>query len=149
MRRYQFRLSKVLDFWARLEDLLKEEFSEIKSRLDQEQALIDQLIASYRQEVEGLLEKGELTPVELGWHQAYLEQLRTDMAERRRVIEVIKRCSEEKREELIRARKERMILEILKDKDFKDYLQAEARAEQGLIDEYNTNLLHRKRSSQP
>lgn len=139
MRRFNFRLDSLLNLRERIEELLKSEFSNIQAQLKKEEMRLESLVNLYREKIEGLIEKGELTPSEIEINKSYLFNLKEDMEESKRMLELLRRRSEDKKDELLAARKDKKVLEVIKDKLFKEYLKGDAKEEQALIDEFNSN----------
>lgn len=134
---FQFRLQPVLDYRKALEDQLMLEFADVKRRLDGEREILERM----RSEVAGLVSqlktRGErkLSAPDVSFYLSYINFMR---GEEKRQAEIVSRVGEEleeKRTELVEAAGKRKILEVMKEKQLKDYRISMTLREQKELDE--------------
>ncbi|MBI5327259.1 MAG: flagellar export protein FliJ [Deltaproteobacteria bacterium] len=139
MKTFKFKFETLLDFRKNMEDLLKREFSFAKDELNKKEKELEELMYSYINEIEGMLEKGEITSAEMDACRNYIESLKESVDKKRKTIGLIRAAVQEKQNELLTARKHRKVMDFLKDKEIKGHKMLEGKEEQFFIDEYNSN----------
>ena len=144
MKAFSFRLESILNLREGMESLLKKELSVIEDELVREEERLDSLIESYTNGVSEFMGSEELTPSKVDVTRDYLLMLKSYMKEVSQTINEIKKISEEKKEELIEASKDKKALDILKEKRFKEYIREMLKYEEALIDEYNSGRSNRE-----
>jgi flagellar FliJ protein len=134
---FHFRLEKVLEYRAQLEDQARLALAQAKARRD-EQARI---LAEIEAKLAAHLEKGfgqAVTQAELWLWTCYREALERDIAtaraELQRLAQVLQKC----REEAVLRSREKKLLEKLKDRQGRKHHVAENLAEQKEYDEMST-----------
>ncbi len=138
MKAFSFRLESILNLRTSMESILKKELSVIEDELVREEEKLDSLIESYTNGVSELMRSEEFTPSKVDVTRDYLLMLKSYMEEVSQSIKEIRKRSEEKKDELIEASKDRKALDLLKEKRFKEYIKEMLRYEETLIDEYNS-----------
>ncbi len=136
---FKFRLENVLNLKENIEELIKRELSMIRDDLGEVEGRLDALLSRYRGEMDTLLVRGDISPAELSLYKSYLSRIRKELEIGRGEVERMYQASEEKREELLNARKERKKLEVMKEKGYKEYVKKVLKTEQMLLDEFNSN----------
>lgn len=134
---FQFRLQPVLDYRKALEDKLMLEFADVKRRLDGERETLERMRCEVTDLVSQLKARGErrLSAPDVSFYLSYINYLR---GEEKRQAEIVSRVGEEleeKRTELVEAAGKRKILEVIKEKQLKDYRITLTRREQKEMDE--------------
>ncbi len=144
MKAFSFRLESILNLRTSMESILKKELSVIEDELVREEERLDSLIESYTNGVSELMGSEELTPSKVDVTRDYLLMLRSYMEEVSQSIKEIRKRSEEKKDELIEASKDKKALDLLKEKRFKEYIKEMLKYEEALIDEYNSGRSNRQ-----
>jgi flagellar FliJ protein len=143
---YRFPLEPVLHHRSFIEENLQKELAVLKKMLAHEERKLN----SYRKakyeflcELQKKEEEG-ITVSEIVLYSSFIERLSMDIAKQReRVLEFEKKV-DQKREDLIEAMKKRKILEKLKEKKRKAYLQEVMKKEQGFLNEVAINRFNRR-----
>ncbi len=134
---FQFRLQPVLDYRKALEDQLMLEFADVKRRLDGERETLERMRSEMADLVSQLKTRGErkLSAPDVSFYLSYINYMR---GEEKRQAEIVSRVGEEleeKRTELVEAAGKRKILEVMKEKQLKDYRISMTLREQKELDE--------------
>jgi len=134
---YRFTLQVVLDYRKRLEEALQIDLSGIERDLAREK----QQLISYEQEkraYEEELARREAREVDLEagiLYRDYLRGMRRKVKAQRDKVATVTTARDKKREELLIATKKRKVLETVRQKDFRRFLQGLERRERLFIDE--------------
>lgn len=136
---YKFKLESVLNYRGQLEEMFKKEFSTLQDLLRTEEARFSELGGFYDSRADEMLAMEEITPAELEVYRGYLTLIREKMADARETIEGIEQKIDKKRDELLRASRDKKVMEAVKKKGLKEHIKAEAKSEQALSDEFNVN----------
>ena len=134
---YRFNLQVLLDYRKRIEEGLQIELSQIQRVLEKEK----QLLLSYQREksyYEDELvrrEEREINVNEALLYRDYLRGMRIKIKEQRETVAKIKMDLDKKQEDLLEATKTRKVLEKVKEKDWKRFMDSLQRRERLLIDE--------------
>jgi len=137
MKRFKFRLQTVLDQRQTVEDRLLAELAELRR---EEQAEIHRLralesvLASAERLLESALQENRNAD-EISRRDDYAKTMRDDVRLQELTLEAVQRRVEAKRVELIDAMRDRKVMEALRDRQQREYLMAQARAEQNSLDE--------------
>jgi|YNPBryantNP2012_1023418.scaffolds.fasta_scaffold48672_2 flagellar FliJ protein len=137
MRKFRFKLQTVLDQRKSKEDRLLGELGQLRR---QEAEEIEKL-AALRREFHNacvLIEEGlrdKLDPGELERRDDYARACHDDIRVQELTLAAIREKIEAKREEVVKARREKRVLETLRDKQEREYVLAAERAEQNTLDE--------------
>lgn len=142
MKRFSFRLQKVLNYKNQILDRLKNEHAEILGQVYRQQEYVDELKKTYMNmsgQYDNEKQQGIIKLENVMQYEAYLKRL----DERIRIeIEKLKELNlkeEQKRAEVVQAKQETESIEKLKVKKLESY-NKELRAEQDLIvEEFITN----------
>lgn len=141
-----FRLQKALEHRVDEEDRFKKEFLLKKNRLDlekeiliQKNALIDETVHNFNS-----LRVGNLDPRQLVNYESYLKKIKNDKTIQIGVVEEWRRVTEQAKDDFVEARKERKVLEKLKEKKYELYKLEEIKNEQKFIDELSNSMYNRR-----
>lgn len=137
MRKFEYRLDRVLSVRIQQEKIQQKEFAVVQAKY---QRAVDMLKSLYdsRQEtvlnLKKLAAKGFDQRVYLA-HMKYIEKLNMDIDMQRITIQKIEVELNKERKKLIEAMQKRKILEILKDKNKTEYVQELQIEEQKILDD--------------
>jgi flagellar FliJ protein len=150
MPRFKFKLQRVLEIREHKERLLKSELAELKRLYKQEESILRELQYKHTQYLRRLIELQKepfIVVEEISFFHTYVDKLHDDCnAQRERLNELSKRI-EGVKEKLIEARKERRILEKLRERYWKAFQFEVERVEQNFLDEIGQSIFHRRESS--
>lgn len=144
MRRFSFKLQRLLNIKNSLEELRKNEFRAANQKLAEEidnEKKIGENINSYQKMFADLTKK-KVSPIYLYNHSRYQSFLITDLERQRDEVKKCRDVLEKQREKLNRAIKERKTFETLKDKKFEDYKFEFEKEEQKELDESTSQLFN-------
>lgn len=141
-----FRLQKALEHRVDEEDRLKKEFLLKKNRLDLEKEillkksiLIDETIHNFDN-----IRKGNINPSQLVNYETYLKKIKNDKIIQEGIVEEWRRVTEQAKDNFVEARKERKVLEKLKEKKYELYKLEQIKNEQKFIDELSNSMYNRR-----
>ena len=140
MARFNFRLESILNLKAKVEDLRKNEFGRAMAILEQERHKKAQLEAAKEQTIQTLREqiiKG-IGYLAINSYNQYIETTKRRIFAQERVILKAEADVETARVALVEAMRDRKTLDILKDKDYEEFLIEEKKEEQKVVDEIVT-----------
>ncbi len=137
MKKFKFRLEKVLEHKIRLFDLAEEEYLVEVRVLRAEEEKLEKIKADYRHSMQVLVErtKQKFTIKELAVHYKYLFHLKREMKNQVDVVVKQEKVVDAKRTRLIEASKEKKVLERLKDKRHRTYVYHVEKDEQKMMDD--------------
>ncbi|KPJ58487.1 MAG: hypothetical protein AMJ42_03205 [Deltaproteobacteria bacterium DG_8] len=133
---YRFNLQVLLDYRKRIEEGLQIELSQIQRALEKEK----QMLLSYQREKshyeDELLrrEEREINVNQAILYRDYLKGMRVKIRGQREIVAKIKVDLDKKQEELLDATKKRKVLEKVKEKGWKRFMDRLQRGERILID---------------
>ena len=138
MKKFKFSLNPVLEHRERIEEEKQLLLSARQQELKAAEAELARLNGEFKRYSTVLRdEHARLATEELRWHYAHLEYLDRCMVMQHANILQRKIAVERARQELVEARKERKVIEKLKDKRFEEHKAMEAAAEQKELDDSN------------
>lgn len=142
MIRYNFSLQNVLDWRSDQEDEAKLNLVQIKNRLNKEENYLQQLIYENIQ----LKEKAALTrKVDVMRQQdLYKEVLDEKIIQQKLIVEQTMNEMKKAEETLLNAHKDKKVVEKLKEKDYREYMETLQIKEQKQIDEFSTITFSRE-----
>ncbi len=146
MKRFNFRLKKVLKHREIVENLKKEELGRAKSDLKREAELLKKMETKRRKTREELKERrsDRISLPEALIYEAYLERIDEEVdLQSTKAAQLSQRISK-MREDLLRASQEKKIVEKLKEKGKANFTSDLKRFEQGISDEASVNQFNRK-----
>lgn len=134
---FRFRMQKVLDYRAQLEEEARVRLADAERRLRESRERLDAVLGELARAEEkargGLLQSGER------WlHEQYLRGLSNDRAQAELQCRMLAQLAEEARALLAARAMERKLLEKLKERQKIQYLHAERLQEQHFNDEIST-----------
>jgi len=144
-----FRLQKALEHREEEEDRLKKEFLLKKNRLDQEKEIlveINELIDNTIHQFNSL-RVGNLNPISLKNYETYLKKIKKDKSTQEGVVSEWRRITEQAKDKFIEGRKEKKVLEKLKEKKLEIYKLEKIKEEQKFIDELSNSMYNNRRNS--
>ena len=138
MKKFRFSLETVLDYKQQALDALRAEHGAILAQVRAQEDVVDGLEGEHgnvneefsRRKLEGI------TILDAMNYEQYLRALEREIQEERRKLAILRRREEQKRTQVVEARKETATLEKLKEHKLDDYRRAEQKAEEQLIEEF-------------
>lgn len=137
MKRFIFRLQKLLEIRQAKEDRLMAELAVLRREEADEIARLSRLVGEFRSacaSLEKALRESEPAEDVARWDE-YVKTRRDDIHVQELTIEAVRSRVQAKLAEVVEAMKERKVLESLRDRQQTEYLAAEAVAEQNQLDE--------------
>lgn len=135
---YKFNLQKVLNYKESLENQKKGQLGDANKKLREE----ENILASYTDyKYELLARKNTSERISIGELKLFnnkLNQITSSIEEQENLVKNIRLEVEEIKKELIVAMQEKKSFEILKEKDYEEYLKESKRQEEKIIDELVT-----------
>ena len=133
MKKYKFRLQKVLDFRMSLKDERKRELLAANQRLHEAEAELDRV---RRELLKFGLSEGQTMSVEdLTLRSAYTERMRNAVAEQIEVVAMRQAEAAEAIQRYIEAAKDANALDTLKNRRFQEYMERIQKEEEKVLDE--------------
>lgn len=151
MKKFKFRLQKVMEFKEEIERQRMLDLGKAKKRVSAEDRKLEQLWqkdGEYRKQIEEKEKEYIINPVEMDLYYRYLKKLGIDMESQKERIQAAKSKMEATRQILLAATKERKILEKLKEKKYFAYATEIARKEQFNLDDLANTAFIRRRLNQ-
>jgi len=141
MKRFAFRLQRVLDVKNTIEEVKRRDFlaadNEYRKKIDELKE--NYLELSRYQDQLKTKSREEISTQVLNLYYSYFNVLAGRIEYQKKLIELARQEMEKKREHLIAAVKERKILEKLKEKQFGQYQKEFGAEEQKMLDEVSGN----------
>lgn len=128
---YQFKMEKVLEFKSSVEKTKVEDYARINIRLSKEQEHLEDLETQYRERQKHTVQ--DVNGMKMQF--LYREQLKSQMNTQKNKVEEITVSLEQARSRVVEARKDRKIMENLKEKDKERFTQAVQMKEQKEMDD--------------
>lgn len=130
---YRFKMEKVLEYKSTVEKNKVEDYARINQKLDIEQEHLSDLEFQFDER-----KKEKLTDVHgLKMQFLYKEKLKTELLHQKKKVDEIIHKADDARENLIEARKDRKIMEMLKDKDREKFNREMLTREQKELDDFS------------
>jgi len=151
MKRFHYRLNKVLEVKKILEKKRAKELADAIKAFNRQQDSLNRL----RAQREGLFEEmktrisGVLSLHELTAYYSYIGRLTYEMFQQRSRLEELRRRVDDQRDRYFAANREKQILERLKERKYVDYLYEIGREEQSFLDEIANQRALIQNQSQP
>ena len=149
MRRFSFRFQRLLELKESVEEARRIALGEVVAVLNREREYLEgleQTRARYR-EAAAALPADRLDASLLALNSVYLLRLQREIGEQGEQIARVEELVEEKRQELVEARKERRVYEILKDRAREAHRRERNRQERLVLDQVGQDL-YRQRQAQ-
>lgn len=147
MKKFKFRFRTVLRHRERKEDKLKEELAHLSRSLSRDKDILARLETG-RELSRGELkikQRGKVNGEEVLRYQTYLIKLGGDIVSQRGKVNELVAVVDQKHEDLVKASREKRIIEKLGERDYKRFKEGLLKAEQQFIDEIAGNRFNRSR----
>jgi len=146
VKRFRFRLQKLVEVRRLKEDALRQELARAQEALERERAVLGKLAGARGATLEELRASvgGRLDVEWIAAYHRYLGFLAHRIREQGAVVDRLAREEAAKREALIAARRARMVVEKLKERAYARYREEIGRMEQAFLDEVGTIRYARK-----
>ena len=138
MKKFRFSLETVLDYKNQALDALRAEHGAILAQVRAQEKVIEDLEAEHR-EVDADFTRRKLEGINVldaMSCEQYLRSLERKLQEEYRRLERLRKREEEKRSQVVEARKETATIEKLKEHKLEDYRKAEQKDEEQRIEEF-------------
>ncbi len=138
MKKFRFSLETVLDYKNQALDALRAEHGAILARVRAQEQVIEGLETEHRQSDEDFTQRKleGINIVDAMGYEIYLRSLENKLQEEYRKLEKLRRMEEQKRSQVVEARKETATIEKLKEHKLEDYRKAEQKDEEQRIEEF-------------
>jgi len=146
MKRFNFRLKKVLKHREIVENLRKEKLGKAKSELKKESDLLRKMEDTRRRTREEWKERRSnlISLPEALIYETYLERMDEEVGLQTTKAAQLSQKVEKTRQDLLEASQEKKIVEKLKERREEEYSNEMKRFEQGISDEASVNQFNRK-----
>ena len=138
MKKFRFSLETVLDYKNQALDALRAEHGAILAQVRAQEAVVEGLEREYSQ-VDGEFTQRKLeglTVLDALNYEQYLRALEREVKEEYRKLSLLRRQEEQKRGQVVEARKETATIEKLREHKLEDYRKAEQKDEELRIEEF-------------
>ena len=138
MKKFRFSLETVLEYKNQALDALRAEHGAILAQVRAQEKVIEDLEEEYRQADSDFTRRKleGINILDAMSYEQYLRSLERKLQEEYRRLDRLQRREEEKRAQVVEARKETATIEKLKEHKLEDYNKAVQKAEETLIDEF-------------
>lgn len=138
MKKFRFSLETVLEYKNQALDALRAEHGAILAQVRAQEKVIEDLEEEYRQADSDFtrLKLEGINILDAMSYEQYLRSLERKLQEEYRRLDRLQRREEEKRAQVVEARKETATIEKLKEHKLEDYRKAEQKAEEQRIEEF-------------
>lgn len=117
MKSYKFKMDKVLEYRENIEKAKVEDFAKITHKLRKEEAYLKDLQETLEEKTK--IKERDLYGMKMGF--LYREKLKAEVDKQTSMVNEISAKAETAQKVLIEARKDRKIMEMLKEKDQEKY----------------------------
>ena len=141
MKKFSFPLETVLDYKNQALDALRMEHGAILAQVRAQEKVIEDLETEYRQSDADFTQRKleGINILDAMSYETYLRSLERKLQEEYRKLERLQKREEEKRAQVVEARKETATIEKLKEHKLEDYRRAEQKEEEKRIEEFVSN----------
>ena len=138
MKKFRFSLETVLDYKNQALDALRAEHGAILAQVRAQEQLIEDLETEYRQADDDFTQRKleGINVLDAMSFEQYLRSLERKLQEEYRKLDRLRRREEDKRAQVVEARKETATIEKLKEHKLEDYRKAEQKDEEQRIEEF-------------
>ncbi len=138
MKRFRFSLETVLDYKQQALDSLRAEHAAILARVRAQEEVIEGLEEEHRQADEEFTQRKleGINIVDAMSYEQYLRSLEQKLREEYQKLERLRRMEDQKRAQVVEARKETATIEKLREHKLDSYRKAEQKAEEQRIEEF-------------
>ncbi|SJZ64142.1 flagellar export protein FliJ [Selenihalanaerobacter shriftii] len=147
MKKFKFKLEKILDYRQQEEDMIQQKLAKIKEELNKAETQLNNLVNNKKQNQAELKEK-EIKGIDVQQamvYRNYIETLKVKITNQQQTVTEIRERSTKCRRKLLEKRKECKMLTKLKERKISEYQKGFLRKEQKQIDELATNNFNRQR----
>lgn len=142
MKKFLFPLDKVLDYKKQMEDNLRTEHAgAVRAVIKKEEEIqsLEEKHESYVQDMEAAKKNGGCIQ-NLLIYEGYLDGSSRRIKEEKNLLQLLREQEEEKRNQVIEAKKERTSIDILKEKKKREYNFLVQKQEEQFIEEFVSNV---------
>ena len=138
MKKFRFSLETVLDYKNQALDALRAEHGAILAQVRAQEQLIEDLETEHRQADDDFPQRKleGINVLDAMSFEQYLRSLERKLQEEYRKLDRLRRREEDKRAQVVEARKETATIEKLKEHKLEDYRKAEQKDEEQRIEEF-------------
>ena len=138
MKKFRFSLETVLDYKNQALDALRAEHGAILAQVRAQEQLIKDLETEHRQADDDFTQRKleGINVLDAMSFEQYLRSLERKLQEEYRKLDRLRRREEDKRAQVVEARKETATIEKLKEHKLEDYRKAEQKDEEQRIEEF-------------
>ena len=138
MKKFRFSLETVLDYKNQALDALRAEHGAILAQVRAQEQLIEDLETEHRQADDDFTQRKleGINVLDAMSFEQYLRSLERKLQEEYRKLDRLRRREEDKRAQVVEARKETATIEKLKEHKLEDYRKAVQKAEELQIEEF-------------
>ena len=138
MKKFRFSLETVLEYKNQALDALRAEHGAILAQVRAQERVIADLEAEHREADEDFTQRKleGINSLDAMSFEQYLRSLARKLQEEYRKLEKLRRMEEQKRSQVVEARKETATIEKLKEHKLEDYRKAEQKDEEHRIEEF-------------
>ena len=138
MKKFRFSLETVLDYKNQALDALRAEHGAILAQVRAQERVIADLEAEHREADEDFTQRKleGINVLDALSFEQYLRSLERKLQEEYRKLDRLRRREEDKRAQVVEARKETATIEKLKEHKLEDYRKAEQKDEEQRIEEF-------------
>ena len=138
MKKFRFSLETVLDYKNQALDALRAEHGAILAQVRAQERVIADLEAEHREADEDFTQRKleGINVLDALSFEQYLRSLERKLQEEYRKLSLLRRQEEQKRTQVVEARKETATIEKLKEHKLEDYRKAEQKDEEQRIEEF-------------
>lgn len=141
MKRFKFRLQRILDVRIQIRDEARQELVRRNTERDHQIYVLAQLQDEFMQL--GLTEGGTYSATDLSRLGAYAERLTVAIDQQKLVVAEAIKAAELAHESYISASREAKVIELLKDKKLQEYRAEQLREEGAFLDELASRGVNR------
>ena len=138
MKKFRFSLETVLDYKNQALEALRAEHGAILAQVRAKEQLIEDLETEHRQADDDFTQRKleGINVLDAMSFEQYLRSLERKLQEEYRKLDRLRRREEDKRAQVVEARKETATIEKLKEHKLEDYRKAEQKDEEQRIEEF-------------
>ena len=138
MKKFRFSLETVLDYKNQALDALRAEHGAILAQVRAQEQLIEDLETEHRQADDDFTQRKleGINVLDAMSFEQYLRSLERKLQEEYRKLDRLRRREEDKRAQVVEARKETATIEKLKEHKLEDYRKAEQKDQEQQIEEF-------------
>ncbi len=141
MKKFVFSLDKVLGYKQQIEDNLRTEHAGVVRAVVQKEEEIEEMEGTHQGFVNNMedIKRNGCMIQELRVYESYLDSSRRRINEQKEMLMNLRKQEEEKREQVIEAKKERTSIDLLKEKKKSEYDFMAQKEEERFIEEFVSN----------